>query len=227
VLVVGGEDHKTGQEEHPEERWGRLESWTRGLFPHAEAVLHRWSGEVMEPVDALAFIGRNPLDRDNVYVVTGDSGNGMTHGVIAGLLIADLIGGRENPWAEVYDPARRTLRSIGRFAKENLNVAARYGEWLQRGDVADVSDIPRGEGAVLRRGLEARAVFVDEHGRAHERSAVCTHLACLVGWNAAEKTWDCPCHGSRFDTEGRVIHGPARADLARPAREGEERRSSA
>jgi glycine/D-amino acid oxidase-like deaminating enzyme/nitrite reductase/ring-hydroxylating ferredoxin subunit len=226
VLIVGGEDHKTGQEEHPRERWDRLERWTRAMFPRSGAVVHRWSGEVMEPVDALAFIGRNPLDADNVYVVTGDSGNGMTHGVIAGLLLAELIGGREHPWAELYDPSRRTLRALGEFAKENLNVAARYGEWLKRGDVADASEIPRGEGAIVRHGLGARAVHKDERGVVHELSAVCTHLGCLVGWNSAEKTWDCPCHGSRFDLEGRVIHGPARSDLAKPSHEG-ERRSTA
>ena len=179
----------------------------------------------MEPVDALAFIGRNPLDRGNVYVVTGDSGNGMTHGVIAGLVLRDLIEGRENAWEELYEPSRRTLRAAGEFAKENLNVLGRYGEWFGRGDVDDASQIARGEGAVVRHGLKPIAVFVDEQGRTHELSAVCPHLGCIVGWNAAERTWDCQCHGSRFDTQGRVIHGPARSDL--PAASERERRSSA
>jgi len=118
LLIVGGEDHKTGQEEHPETRWSNLARWMHDVFPRSGAVEYRWSGEVMEPVDALAYIGRNPADDDNVYIVTGDSGNGMTHGVIAGMLLSDLIEGRPNPWAEIYDPSRKTLRTLGVFAKE-------------------------------------------------------------------------------------------------------------
>ena len=213
ILIVGGEDHKTGQDDDAGDPFKALEEWTRERFPMVKSIDFKWSGQVMEPVDSLAFIGRNPLDADNVYVVTGDSGNGMTHGVIAGLLLAELIAGREHPWAELYDPSRRTLRALGEFAKENLNVAARYGEWLQRGDVADVAEIRRGEGAIVRHGLGARAVHVDDQGRIHELSAVCPHLGCLVGWNSAEKTWDCPCHGSRFDGTGRVLNGPANVDL--------------
>ena len=213
VLIVGGEDHKTGQADEPEKRWTDLETWTRLVFPTAGAVERRWSGEVMEPVDALGFIGENPLDRDNVYVATGDSGNGMTHGVIAGVLLADLIEGRENAWAGIYDPARRTLRSAGEYAKENLNVAREYGRWLEKGDVARVEDIARGEGAVIRRGLKMHAVYVDDAGRAHELSAVCPHLGCVVRWNHVEKSWDCPCHGSRFDQRGKVVNGPSLGDL--------------
>jgi glycine/D-amino acid oxidase-like deaminating enzyme/nitrite reductase/ring-hydroxylating ferredoxin subunit len=214
LLIVGGEDHKTGQEAHPEERWQRLELWTRRVFPEIVAVEHRWSGQVMEPVDGLAFIGRNPLDDDNVFVATGDSGNGMTHGVIAGLLISALIGGSEHPWTKLYDPSRRTLRAAGAFTRENLNVAKEYTAWIEPGDKAGVADVPRGGGALVRRGLKLFAVHVDEGGRLHECSAVCPHLGCIVQWNGAEKTWDCPCHGSRFDTDGRVIHGPAVSGLA-------------
>ena len=217
LLIVGGEDHKTGQADHPEECWTRLERWMRASFPGAGEVESRWSGEVLEPVDAVAFIGRNPLDHENVYVVSGDSGNGMTHGVIAGMLLGDLIEGRENPWARIYDPSRRTLRSLGKFAKENLNVVKEYGGWLREGDVREVGEIPRGEGAIVRRGLRMHAVFVDPAGEVHEHSAVCPHLGCVVQWNRAEKTWDCPCHGSRFAAEGTLIHGPANSDLAEVA----------
>src|SRR4030095_1044233 len=186
----------------------------RAVFPKAGDVADRWSGEVMEPVDALAYIGKNPLDHDNVFIVTGDSGNGMTHGVIAGLLLADLIEGRVNPWAEIYSPSRKTLRSIGRLATENLNVVKEYGEWLKRGDVERIEDIERGQGAIVRRGLKMHAVFVESDGARHEMSAVCPHLGCIVQWNRAEKTWDCPCHGSRFSSSGRVIHGPANTNLS-------------
>ena len=128
LLIVGGEDHKTGQANDGDERFARLEAWTRARFPQVQGFEFRWSGQVMEPVDGLAFIGRNPLDRDNVYIATGDSGNGMTHGTIAGMLLTDLIIGRENPWASLYDPSRKTLGAIKEFAKENLNVAAQYAD---------------------------------------------------------------------------------------------------
>jgi glycine/D-amino acid oxidase-like deaminating enzyme/nitrite reductase/ring-hydroxylating ferredoxin subunit len=219
LLIVGGEDHKTGQSEHPETAWTRLESWMRRAFPSAGAVRMRWSGEVLEPVDALAFIGKSPLDAEGVYLVTGDSGNGMTHGVIAGMLIASLVQDREHPWEEMYRPNRKSIRALGEFAKENLNVVKEYGDWLKRGDVADVSEIAHGEGAVVRCGLKLHAVHRDGNGKLHEFSAACPHLGCVVQWNGAEKSWDCPCHGSRFGADGRLIQGPATKGLHRLAAE--------
>jgi glycine/D-amino acid oxidase-like deaminating enzyme/nitrite reductase/ring-hydroxylating ferredoxin subunit len=215
VLIVGGEDHKTGQAEDFDERWRRLEEWTRERFPSVEAFDYRWSGQVLEPVDGLAYIGRNPLDSDNVFIATGDSGNGMTHGTIAGRLLTDLIEGRDNPWASLYDPTRKSLRAGGEFAKENLNVAAQYADYLTGGEVDSGEEIARGAGAVLRRGLSKVAAYRDDAGALHEHSAVCTHLGCIVEWNDAEKSWDCPCHGSRFDpTDGHVLNGPAITGLA-------------
>jgi glycine/D-amino acid oxidase-like deaminating enzyme/nitrite reductase/ring-hydroxylating ferredoxin subunit len=215
LLIVGGEDHKTGQANDAEERFSRLESWTRERFPQVQGFEFRWSGQVMEPVDALALIGRNPLDRDNVYIATGDSGNGMTHGTIAGMLLTDLIMGRENPWAGLYDPSRKTLGAIKEFAKENLNVAKQYADLVSPGEVNDIAEIPRGEGAIVRRGLHKVAVFRDEAGTVHECSAICTHLGCVVQWNSLERTWDCPCHGSRFQVDGHAVNGPAVRPLAR------------
>jgi Rieske Fe-S protein len=209
VLIVGGEDHKTGQANDAEERFRRLEQWTQERFPQVQAFEFRWSGQVMEPVDSLALIGRNPLDSDNVYIATGDSGNGMTHGTIAGMLLTDLIVGRDNPWARLYDPSRKTLGAIKEFAKENLNVAAQYADVVTAGEIDDVDEIAVGEGAILRRGAIKVAVYRDADGRLHERSAFCTHLGCVVRWNSGEKTWDCPCHGSRFQTDGHVVNGPA------------------
>ncbi len=214
VLIVGGEDHKSGQADDTLERHGRLEAWARQRFPMMQGVEFTWAGQVMETVDGLAFIGRNPLDSDNVFVVTGDSGMGMTHGTIAGILLTDLILGRDNPWAALYDPSRKTLRAAGEFAREGLNMAAQYADWLTGGDVKSADEIAPGGGAVLRRGLSKVAVYRDEHGALHERSAVCPHLGCVVHWNAAEKTWDCPCHGSRFDKLGQVMNGPANTGLA-------------
>jgi nitrite reductase/ring-hydroxylating ferredoxin subunit len=168
----------------------------------------------MEPVDGLAFIGRNPLDEKNVFIATGDSGNGMTHGTIAGILLTDLIMGRKNSWEPIYGPSRVTLRALPEFAKQNLNVAIQYTDLLVAGDVDSVEEIRPGAGAVISRGLSKVAVYRDPGGQIHERSAVCRHLGCIVSWNTGENTWDCPCHGSRFDAMGKVIQGPANSDLA-------------
>jgi glycine/D-amino acid oxidase-like deaminating enzyme/nitrite reductase/ring-hydroxylating ferredoxin subunit len=213
VLIVGGEDHKTGQAPAHSDPYARLEAWTRVRFPMIREVRFRWSGEVMETIDGLAFIGRNPLDHPNVFIVTGDSGMGMTHGAIAGILLTDLILGRENPWAALYDPSRKTLGALHRFVKENLNLAVQYGDWLTSGDVDSPAQIKPGEGAVIRHGLMKTAVYRDEQGDCHECSAICPHLGGIVHWNDAEKTWDCPCHGSRFDRLGGVLGGPANRDL--------------
>jgi glycine/D-amino acid oxidase-like deaminating enzyme/nitrite reductase/ring-hydroxylating ferredoxin subunit len=215
VLISGGEDHKTGQKDDANIRFAALERWTRTRFPMMKEVEYRWSGEVMEPIDGLAFIGRNPLDYDNVFIATGDSGNGMTHGTIAGMLITDLIMGRENEWSVLYEPSRKTLRAIGEFARENLNVAEQLVEVLAPGEVESTEKIKNGEGAVIRRGLKKIAAYKDDGGAIHEVSAVCRHLGCIVAWNSLEKTWDCPCHGSRYDAHGRVIMGPANSDLPR------------
>jgi len=213
LLIVGGEDHKTGQADDIPERHPRLERWARERFPSMREVTYQWAGQVMEPHDGLAFIGHNPLDADNVYTVTGDSGNGMTHGTIAGMLITDLILGRNNPWATLYDPGRVTLRASGEFAKETANMAAQYADWVTGGDVGSVDDIAKDSGAVIRRGALKVAVYRDATGALHERSAICPHLGCIVAWNPSEKTWDCPCHGSRFSKFGEVINGPANVGL--------------
>jgi glycine/D-amino acid oxidase-like deaminating enzyme/nitrite reductase/ring-hydroxylating ferredoxin subunit len=213
VLIVGGEDHKSGQADDTTLRHARLESWARARFPMIEVVAFTWAGQVMETIDGLAFIGRNPMDKENVFIATGDSGMGMTHGPIAGMLLCDLILGKENPWATLYDPARKTLRAAGTFLKENLNVAARYVDWIAPSEVQSVDEIEPDCGAVMRRGLSKVAIYRDEHGKTHEMSAVCPHLGCIVEWNAAEHSWDCPCHGSRFDKLGKVINGPSNVDL--------------
>jgi len=223
VLIVGGEDHKTGQREDGEERWERLERWARERFPELRDPTWRWSGQVIEPMDALAFIGRNPGD-ENVWVVTGDSGNGMTHGALAGLLLRDLVLGREQPWAKIYDPSRKSVRAAFEFTRENLNMAAQYTRWLTGGDVKDESEIAPGTGGVVRDGAKKIAVFRDRDGEVHRLSAVCPHLGAIVGWNSEECTWDCPAHGSRFDARGHVVNGPANSDLPPVSEESESRK---
>lgn len=209
VALIGGEDHRTGHDVNPEHHFMALQQWARSRLGLDPRVVSRWSGQVVEPVDGLAFIGRNPGDADNVFIVTGDSGQGLTHGTIAALLLKDLVAGRENPWQDLYDPARVNLRSLDTFVREAITTNLPYVDWLSPGDVSSVDEIPYGEGAVLRDGLEKIAVYRDTLGRAHACSAVCPHLGGIVRWNSAEKTWDCPCHGSRFDKFGEVINGPA------------------
>lgn len=213
LLVVGGEDHKTGQQHDMQQRLGRLEDWTRERFPQVEQFHWRWSGQVAETVDGMPYIGRNPGDAQNVYIATGDSGTGMTHGTLAGMIISDLIRDEQNPWADFYSPSRSALRSISHYLRENLNVAAQYSEWVSNNRLSSSEEIPFGCGAVLRRGLSKMAVFRDGFGTEHRFSARCPHLGGVVSWNDMEKTWDCPCHGSRFDRFGNVIHGPATTGL--------------
>ena len=223
MLIIGGEDHKTGQADDTEDRHARLARWARTRFSGLGEIDFEWSGQILESMDGLAFIGRNPMDDPNVYIATGDSGMGMTHGTIAGMLLTDLIRGRTNAWAELYDPSRVRVRATPEFAQENANVVAQYAEWVTGGDVESVENIPLNSGAVVREGMSKIAVYRDAQGAYHAHSAVCTHLGCIVSWNSTEQTWDCPCHGSRFNKHGKVVNGPAVSDLAPAARKDHAR----
>lgn len=213
LLLVGGEDHRTGQADDQTERFARLESWARQRFPFVQQRAYAWSGQVYETLDGLGYIGKDPGSPDGVFVVTGDSGMGLTHGAIAGKLIADLITSVENPFAELYEPSRKVPRAIGEYVRDNANVAVQYAAWLTSGDCKAIDSIPRGSGAVIREGAHKLAVYKDVAGEITTCSATCPHLAAVVAWNDAEKTWDCPAHGSRFDCKGKVIQGPANTDL--------------
>jgi Rieske Fe-S protein len=215
VLIVGGEDHKTGQQTDMAERLDRLVEWTRERFPIAGEVVYRWSGQVQESADAMGYIGAHPGE-ENLYVITGDSGQGMTHGTLGAMLVTDLISGRENSWAKLYDPGRSGLSEPLEMARENLNAVTQFADYLAPGEVRDVSEIPNGQGAVVRRGTKQFATYRDENGVLYERSAACTHLGCVVHWNPFEKSWDCPCHGSRFHPTGHVLTAPASAPRSEP-----------
>jgi glycine/D-amino acid oxidase-like deaminating enzyme/nitrite reductase/ring-hydroxylating ferredoxin subunit len=212
LLIVGGEDHKTGHDTRAEARWAALYDWTVERFPMAELV-GRWSGQVMEPFDSLAYIGRNPTGPENIFIATGDSGQGMTHGTIAGVLLSSLIREIDHPWAELYDPARKPTGALGTYAAENVDAARHYTDYLLPAQYQDADEIPHGAGGVVRRGLRPVAVYCDDHGVHSSCSAVCPHLGGVVQWNEGEKTWDCPVHGSRFDKHGHVLNGPANTDL--------------
>jgi glycine/D-amino acid oxidase-like deaminating enzyme/nitrite reductase/ring-hydroxylating ferredoxin subunit len=225
TLIVGGEDHRTASSDDADARYARLEQWARKRFPIVGERLHRWSGQVLEPFDSLAFIGKDPAGARNIYIATGDSGHGMTHGVIAGNLLADLISGKENPWQTLYDPARKSIRASGEYVRGGLEVAKDYAEWLMPEPRRRNQPLDRGEGVVVQRGAHKIAIYKDEQGAIHECSAVCTHLGGVVHWNSDAKSWDCGCHGSRFAPTGEVLNGPASRDLERVDRRSQEQRA--
>ncbi len=156
----------------------------------------------------MGFIGEAETE-SRVWVVTGDSGQGLTHGVIGALVIGDGILGRENPWSELYDPRRVTPAAARDYVVDAVKIGSRFVDWLKPGEVSSEDEVPRGHGAILRTGPRPVAVHRDEQGTVHRRSAVCTHLGCIVHWNSTMQSWDCPCHGSRFSGEGEVLTGPA------------------
>ncbi|MDG0816954.1 FAD-dependent oxidoreductase [Bdellovibrio svalbardensis] len=212
VLIVGGEDHRVGQEEHPELIFQKLRDWAQKRLGISDLeVVYNWSGQIVEPMDGLAYIGRNPGEK-NVYIVTGDSGQGITHGAIASLLLTSLIKGENHRWESVYDPSRFNWRSLGHFMKDNAQSGIQYVDWIYR-DEKDVADLLPGQGCVVSDGLTKTAVFRDSDGDLHRLSATCPHMGGVVKWNGAEQTWDCPCHGSRFSKMGEVLNGPAIHDL--------------
>ncbi|MFL6771776.1 MAG: FAD-dependent oxidoreductase [Sphingomicrobium sp.] len=214
-LIVGGEDHRSGTANDMEDRFEKLEGWARERFRRFEGAEHRWSGQVMEPVDFVPYSGRDGSDR--IYIHSGDSGMGMTNGVAGSLNFIALYRNDKARFAELFAPERKPTAglSLKEFFKGQGPVVANLGEYLGAGEVADVDEIPPGEGAILRRGLAKHAVFHGKDGVFVERSAVCTHVGCIVHWNSFEKCWDCPCHGSQFLPDGSVINGPAISPLAK------------
>ena len=221
-VIIGGEDHRTGVEDETERRYQALSDYARDRFG-LTAVKFRWSGQIIEPVDGLPYIGPNTAST-NVFVATGYSGNGMTLGTVAGLMIGNAILGRPNRYAELYAATRVTLAAAGDYMQENMAFPAHLAaDRLTAHNVDDrqVESLQPGEGAVFS-GTEGKvAVCRDRRGALHAVTAVCTHLGCDVAWNGAEETWDCPCHGSRFSPEGKVINGPAVTDLkAKPVPQG-------
>ena len=212
MVIIGGEDHKSGEADDGEARFAALESWARDRLPNMGKVIHRWSGQVMEPVDYIGFVGRNAGDNHR-YLATGDSGQGITNGVISSILIADLIVDGSSPWAEVYDPGRIISKNIGEFVSENLTVLKSFAEYLTAGEIKSVDELKPGQGAILRQGLKKIAACRDQSGELHLRSATCTHMGCIVRWNSLEQCWDCPCHGSHFAVDGAPLNGPAVASL--------------
>ena len=214
LLLVGGENHKTGQGGSTVERYRRLLEWARERFP-VESVAYRWSAQDYVPADRVPLVGRAGPGTENVYVATGFRGWGVTNGVAAGRLLAALVAGDRPPARDLFDPLRFTPKpALGTTLTENADAASAFAtDWLRTLLTPDRSPLERGEGRVVRGGGTPIACARDADGRLHAISAVCTHLRCLVEWNDAERSWDCPCHGSRFDLDGAVLEGPATEPL--------------
>ena len=207
-LIAGGADHKSGTADDGDVRFEAVEAWIRALVPKLGKEVHRWSGQVLDTIDYCGFIGRNP-GSSNVFVATGDSGQGITHGALAGLLLKDLIVSGSSQWEGVYDPSRKTPAAVVNFVNENVTAIKNFAEYLMPAELDSAAELKPGDGGILRDGVHKIAVSRDRDGGLHFCSAVCTHLGCHVHWNSTEQCWDCPCHGSQFAPDGTVLNGPA------------------
>ena len=213
VAVLGGESHKVGQDPDTRERYAALEDWARQSFA-IRSIDYRWSAQDYVPVDHVPFVGPVAPGSDRVFVATGFKKWGMSNGSAAGVMLADRIAGRENPFADFFDSNRlNPKQSVKELVKENANVVKRFVGDRLKTETRSVADLAPGEAAVVVEGSERVAAYRDDSGTVHAVSPVCTHMGCTVTWNTAETTWDCPCHGSRFTCDGKVIQGPAVTDL--------------
>jgi glycine/D-amino acid oxidase-like deaminating enzyme/nitrite reductase/ring-hydroxylating ferredoxin subunit len=210
LLLVGGEGHRTGTGGDTEERYQRLEEFAREHWD-VRSVDYRWSAQDNTTVDGVPYVGRLSPREDRVFMATGFAKWGMTGGTAAALLLTDLLLERESAWAPLFDPNRLTLRaSAPRLVKENLQAGLRFvGDRVTKPGRRSAEDLLPGEGDIARLNDERVAAYRDEDGTLHAVSPTCTHLGCQVNFNAAERTWDCPCHGSRFARDGSVLQGPA------------------
>lgn len=212
LLVVGGEGHITGQGGDTEERYARIEEWARTHFA-VRTLEYRWATQDYHTPDHIPYIGLATPTSQHLYVATGFKGWGMTSGTVAGMILSDLISGRANPWAKVFAPNRVNLDSLRSIAQQNLGVAKEYAKGLVTTGTDESPQAP-GTGRLVNGPHGKEAQYRDADGTLHRLSPVCPHMGCLLKWNPAEQTWDCPCHGSRFAGAGQVIHGPAHTSLS-------------
>lgn len=213
LLLVGGEGHRASEKVDVVERYRRLETWARERFP-VSSLEYRWSTQDAVPIDGVPYVGRMSPFSKNLYVATGFRKWGLTNGTVAAMILTDQILGKPNPWSSTFNSNRfRPFAGAKRFVSENLRAGARLiGDRLGSRE-STLPELGRGKATVLDLNGEKVAAYRDEHDDVHAVSAVCTHLGCIVEWNGADQTWDCPCHGSRFDHRGQVIQGPAVEDL--------------
>jgi len=213
-LIVGAEDHKTGHVENTDECFLKLEAYVRKHF-NADRVINKWSAQFFEPADGLPYIGHLPAHDGNILVATGYGGNGITYSHVAAITLKSLVLNEENAYIKLFDPNRiKPVAGFASFIGHNADVAKLFvGKWFAHEKLEELSSLAHGEGKVIKYEGHTIALYKDENGRLHVLSPVCPHLKCSVAWNSAERSWDCPCHGSRFDIDGNVITGPAGASL--------------
>lgn len=211
-IIIGGEDHRTGTQPQ-QDPFVALEKWGKHYFPQMQNILYKWSGQVVEPVDYLAFIGLNPNGDENNYIITGDSGNGLTHGTLSAILLSQMILQEETEWTNVYYPSRTTFKPIKDFLSHNLHMLYSYLQYLKSADIKSENAMLINSGGIIKKGMHRIAVYRDKNGKFHHFSGFCPHLKAPLQWNAIESTWDCPAHGSRFSALGEVINSPANCNL--------------
>ncbi len=215
LLLVGGNDHKTGHDD-PEKAFEDLEKYTRKYF-NVSSVKYKWSSQYYIPVDGLPYVGQIPFYAENIYCATGYNGNGMMLGSISGQILAETILGKKHPYAELFRTTRiKPVDGFTEFVKENADVVYHFvADRLSVHETDSLKRLKPGTGKVVKFDNRKVAAYRDEKGDLHALNPVCTHAACIVNWNQEEKTWDCPCHGARYDIEGKVLNGPAERDLGK------------
>jgi glycine/D-amino acid oxidase-like deaminating enzyme/nitrite reductase/ring-hydroxylating ferredoxin subunit len=213
-LIVGGEDHRTGENSNTNKCFLQLESHIRSHFNVSE-VAFKWSSQYYEPVDGLPYIGKLPGATSDIFVATGFGGNGMTYSHVAALELKELLIEKESRYNNLFNPLRvKPVAGFTEFIKHNTDVVAQFvGKWFATERLEELSALAAGEGRVIKLEKETVALYKDEHGSLHAVNPLCTHMKCSVAWNAAEKSWDCPCHGARYSMDGVVLNGPTDIDL--------------
>jgi Rieske Fe-S protein len=215
ALIVGGEGHPAGSGKAKPERFERLEAFARKHWD-VEAVTHRWSAHDPVPYDHLPVIGPYRPGSKRLWVSSGFMKWGFSSATFAARILADRIGGRSSPWADTFAPTRLSARSAHELAELGAKFAIDLvGDRVRPPQALSAGGVPRGEARVVPDGLGRKGVYRDEQGELHAVSLRCTHLGCLLRFNSAERSWDCPCHGSRFAVDGSVLEGPAVKPLER------------
>lgn len=212
LLLVGGEDQRVGKVDNELQKYDSLLSWAEKHFPIESRILHRWSAQTIETFDRMPLIGKTLGDTENIQIITGDSGTGLTHGTLGAMITTDNILGRENPYATLFSASRGRLKDPINWIHQNLKSVAEYRDWLS---LSKSGAVKPSEGRIIQSGVGKRAIYKDENGKVSEFSAVCPHLGAVMRWNEAEKTFDCPAHGSRFCPKGNRLNGPAACGLSK------------
>jgi glycine/D-amino acid oxidase-like deaminating enzyme/nitrite reductase/ring-hydroxylating ferredoxin subunit len=213
-LIIGGKDHKTGHEENAERQFLELESHIREHFD-IKSIDYKWSSQYYEPADGLPYIGHIPGHPQNIFVATGFGGNGMTYSSVAALTLKEILLNEQNKYADLFNPNRiKPIAGFTNFIKHNADVVRLFaGKWFSGEDLQQLADLAPGEGRLVKYNKHKIALYKDEAGALHAVNPACVHMKCDVHWNSAEKSWDCPCHGARYSFDGKMLNGPASADL--------------